>query len=95
MSDRGFGRYLGDDHHAAATLRAKKAQLERDERRRAHENEMALKRSKREADRQAEEERVKSQLVVGTENNGSGGSPLKTTQARANKGRGFGRYLDT
>lgn len=89
-----MGRYLTDDFHVAQVLRAKKAQAEREELKRLHEAEMNIKRSKREADRQAEAERVKSQLVVGTENNGCGGSPLKTATARENDGRGFGKYLN-
>ncbi|OZF44624.1 hypothetical protein [Rhodococcus sp. 14-1411-2a] len=93
--NRGVGRYLSDDHHVASVLRAKKAQLERDERRRAHENEMSAKRSKRQSERDAEADKVKSQLVAGTESNTSdGGSPLKSAQRRENAGRGFGKYLD-
>jgi hypothetical protein len=92
--NRGVGRYLSDDHHVASVLRAKKAQLERDERRREHENEMALKRSKRQSERDTEADKVKSQLVAGAEHGSGGGSPLKSAQRRENAGRGFGRYLD-
>lgn len=86
MSDRGFGRYLGDDHHAAATLRANKAQLKRDERKRAHQVEMTAERAGRQAEREAAYE----------------GSPIGraalTTEQRqqddAMRARpGFGRYL--
>ena len=92
---KGFGRYLSDDHRVASVLRAKKAQIERDGRRREHENEMASKRSKRQSERDAEADKVKSQLVAGTESNTSGGgSPLKSAQRRENAGRGFGRYLN-
>ncbi|MFT7025186.1 MAG: hypothetical protein ACJA07_004308 [Rhodococcus sp. (in: high G+C Gram-positive bacteria)] len=94
MSDRGFGKYLGDDHRVASALRAKKAKVERDERRRAHENSMAIKRSKRQSERDAEADKVKSQLVAGAEHGSGGGSPLKSAQRRENAGRGFGRYLD-
>lgn len=94
MSDRGFGKYLSDDHRVASVLRAKKAQIERDERRREHENEMALKRAKREHERDAEADKVKSQLVAGAEHGSGGGSPLKSAQRRENAGRGFGKYLD-
>ena len=89
---KGFGRYLSDDHRVASVLRAKKAQLERDERKRAHELEMFAKRSKREADRQAEQSNAQAQLDAGRQV--GGGSPLKTAQERENAGRGFGRYLD-
>ncbi|WP_206511436.1 hypothetical protein [Rhodococcus sp. KRD197] len=89
---KGFGRYLSDDHRVASVLRAKKAKIERDERRREHENEMALKRSKLEADRQAEQSNAQAQLDAGRQV--GGGSPLKSAQRRENAGRGLGRYLD-
>lgn len=86
MSDKGFGRYLGDDHHAAATLRAKKAQLERDERKRAHQVEMTAKRAGRQAERKAAAEGSPS------------GRAARTAEQRqqddAVRARpGFGRYL--
>ncbi|MGB3169955.1 MAG: hypothetical protein WBB62_10920 [Rhodococcus sp. (in: high G+C Gram-positive bacteria)] len=84
MTTNGFGKYLGDDHRVAATLRAKKAQLERDERKRAHEVEMFAKRSKREA---------------AGEGSPSGRAARTAEQrqqddaTRARLGSGFGRYL--
>lgn len=86
MSDRGFGKYLSDDHRVASVLRAKKAQIERDERKRAHEVEMASKRSKRQAAREAAAEGSPS------------GRAARTAEQRqqddAMRARpGFGRYL--
>jgi len=92
--NRGVGRYLSDDHHVASVLRAKKAQLERDERKREHENSMAINRSKREADRQAEADKSHGVSQVEAGRVESGGSPIKNAQRRENAGRGFGRYLD-
>ncbi|MDI6627508.1 MAG: hypothetical protein QME72_07295 [Rhodococcus sp. (in: high G+C Gram-positive bacteria)] len=94
MSDRGFGKYLGDDHRVASALRAKKVQIERDERKREHENSMAIKRSKREADRQAEADKSHGVSQVEAGRVESGGSPIESAQRRENAGRGFGRYLD-
>ncbi|RMB75975.1 hypothetical protein AYK61_04700 [Rhodococcus sp. SBT000017] len=94
MTTNGFGKYLGDDHRIAAILRAKKSAAERDERKRAHENEMALKRSKRQAEREAAAETANAQTQLDAGRQSGGGSPIKTAQARANAGRGFGRYLD-
>ena len=84
--NRGVGRYLSDDHRAAATLRAKKAQLERDERKRAHEVEMTAKRAVRQASREAAAEGSPS------------GRAARTAEQRqqddATRARpGFGRYL--
>nr|WP_296774275.1 hypothetical protein [Rhodococcus sp. (in: high G+C Gram-positive bacteria)] len=91
----GFGAYLSDDHQAAAQERATKAQDDRDERKREHDNAMAAKRQKREAERQAEADTSHgaSALVTGVESGEGGGSPLKTAQRRENNGKGFGRYL--
>lgn len=92
MTTNGFGKYLGDDHRVASVLRAKKAQLERDERKRAHENEMTAKRAVRQAAREAEQSNAQAQLDAGRQS--GEGSPLKSAQRRENAGRGFGRYLD-
>ncbi|MGK2884621.1 MAG: hypothetical protein ACSLE8_07570 [Rhodococcus sp. (in: high G+C Gram-positive bacteria)] len=94
MSDRGFGKYLSDDHRVAATLRAKKAQIERDERTRAHEVEMFAKRAGRQAARDAEADKSHGVSQVEAGRVESGESPLKSAQRRENAGRGFGRYLN-
>jgi hypothetical protein len=88
MSDRGFGKYLGDDHHVAATLRAKKAQIERDERKRAHEVEMFAKRSKRQSEREAAAEGSPSGRAARTAE-----QRQQDDATRARLGSGFGRYL--
>ncbi|MGB2947328.1 MAG: hypothetical protein WBB62_08220 [Rhodococcus sp. (in: high G+C Gram-positive bacteria)] len=85
-TNRGFGRYLSDDHRVAATLRAKKVQIERDERKRAHELEMFAKRAGRQAAREAAAEGSPS------------GRAARTAEQRqqddAVRARpGFGRYL--
>lgn len=86
MSDRGFGRYLSNDHRAAVTLRATKAQLERDERRRAHEMEMTAKRAGRQAAREAAAEGSPSGRAARTAE--------QRQQDNATRARpGFGRYL--
>jgi hypothetical protein len=82
MTTNGFGKYLGDDHHVATALRAKKAQLERDERKRAHEVEMASKRLKREA------------AAEGSPSGRAARTAEQRQQDDAVRARpGFGRYL--
>ncbi len=55
---------------------------------------MAINRSKREADRQAEADKSHGVSQVEAGRVESGGSPIKNAQRRENAGRGFGRYLD-